>query len=80
MSRLTNESGLGVTGLTKEGVKGLATSVFSSCKELVFTTVSVNGSLEFTAWEWVSFSSLSSLVVQADFTTAEFSSKMTLGL
>ena len=50
-----NESGLGVTGLTKEGVKGLATGVFSSCKELVFTTVSVNGSLEFTAWEWVSF-------------------------
>jgi hypothetical protein len=51
------ETGLGVTGLNKEAVKGLATSVFSSCKELVFTTVSVNGNLEFTAWEWVGFSS-----------------------
>jgi hypothetical protein len=51
------EAGLGVTGLNKEAVRGLATSVFSSCKELVFTTVSVNGSLEFTAWEWVRFPS-----------------------
>ena len=50
-----NASGLGVTGLNKEAFTALAASIWASCKELVFTTVSVNGTLDFTAWEWVSF-------------------------
>lgn len=51
-SKLTR-LGIGVTGLNKEAAKALATSVFGSCEELEFTTVSVNGTDDFSAWEWV---------------------------
>jgi hypothetical protein len=49
---LTNSSGIGVEHITKLQLKELATGFFASTKDYIFTTVSVNGSKEFTAWEW----------------------------
>ncbi|KAF8863242.1 hypothetical protein BDZ45DRAFT_670541 [Acephala macrosclerotiorum] len=47
-----SDHGIGVAHITKSGVHGLATAVFSSVKNMIFTTVSVNGDKGFTAWEW----------------------------
>ena len=46
-----------MAGLNKEALTALAVSVFSSCSSLVFTTMSVNGNKDFSAWEWVSLAS-----------------------
>jgi hypothetical protein len=50
---LTNLSGVGVEHITKLQLKELATGFFASTKDYTFTTVSVNGNKEFTAWEWM---------------------------
>lgn len=46
---------MGAAGLNKDTVRHIATMIFGSLKELEFKTVSLNGTLEFTAWEFVSF-------------------------
>jgi hypothetical protein len=54
---LIRNIGIGVEHINKEAVAELARSVFGSFSSLVFTTVSVNGTRNFTAWEWVSLTS-----------------------
>jgi hypothetical protein len=49
---LTNPPCVGVEHITKLQLKELATGFFASTKDYTFTTVSVNGNKEFTAWEW----------------------------
>ncbi|KAG0649244.1 hypothetical protein D0Z07_4512 [Hyphodiscus hymeniophilus] len=49
---LTSAIATGVKNLSKEALTELAKTVFGSVKESVFTTVSVNGTKDFTAWEW----------------------------
>jgi hypothetical protein len=45
-------AGLGVAHIDGASLRALAESVFSSVSQLGFETVSVNGTKEFTAWEW----------------------------
>ncbi|CZR62409.1 uncharacterized protein PAC_12306 [Phialocephala subalpina] len=48
-----SDHGIGVVHISKSGLHDLATAVFSSVKDMVFTTVSLNGTKSFTAWEWI---------------------------
>jgi len=41
-----------VAHITGAELRALAESVFSSVSAMVFETVSLNGTKEFTAWEW----------------------------
>ena len=45
-------AGLDVAHIDGPSLRALAESVFSSVSQMVFETVSVNGTKEFTAWEW----------------------------
>jgi hypothetical protein len=51
--KLSNETpGLGVVHINGTELRALADAVFSSVSEMIFETVSLNGTKEFTAWEW----------------------------
>jgi hypothetical protein len=45
-------AGLGKAHIDGASLRALAESVFSSVSQMGFGTVSVNGTREFTAWEW----------------------------
>jgi len=47
-----SDNGIGVAHLNKTQVEELAISIFASVKDMIFTTVSLNGDKRFTTWEW----------------------------
>ncbi len=49
-----SDHGINVAHVPKPVLHALATTIFGSVNDMVFTTVSLNGNKDFTAWEWTS--------------------------